>query len=219
MRYRNPETGEVFETIEKARKEYCEGKKFCSECQFSCLLFAERHPAEAARLMGYEVIDDSSTEIDETPTDAPTTLDDTPTVSGDRPTKEDDMDKLDKPLSEWTLGEVQALCKKRNGDGCCDNCPFANVIGNCTLRVLPEEWDLKDAPRLTESEIAIMRAVGAKWVSRNQIGMNSLHLWDKRPGGDKNFWNGDAKSLATVAEFLFPSVKPGKLIKLEEAEK
>lgn len=72
--------------------------------------------------------------------------------------------------------------------------------------------------RLTEAELAICKAVGAKWVSRNQIGMDALHLWDKKPSGDRNFYNGDARSLATVAESFFPSLKPGDCICVEEDE-
>ena len=129
------------------------------------------------------------------------------------------MDKQDKPLSEWTLGEVQALCERRNGDGCCDECPFANVIGNCTLRVLPEEWELEEVRRLTEPEIAIMRAVGAKWVSRDVCGSKRIELWDEKPIKNKDgafhpsVGNG---SLAIVRESLFPSVNPGECIELEE---
>ena len=130
------------------------------------------------------------------------------------------MDKQDKPLSEWTLGEVQALCEKRNGDGCCDGCPFANVIGNCTLRGLPEEWDLKEAPRLTAPEIAIMRAVGAKWVSRDENRYDgSVDLWMEKPlYGDGMYNNTCENGLAATIHnsALFPSVHPGDCIDLEE---
>ena len=124
------------------------------------------------------------------------------------------MDKQNKPLSEWTLGEVQALCEKRNGDGCCDECPFANVIGNCTLRVLPEEWDLKEAPRLTEQEIAIM----AKWVSRDGCA-NCVRLWSRKPKSIlKSFMldSGEDGFVGDLMAFTFPSVHPGESIELEE---
>ncbi len=271
------------------------------------------------------------------------------------------MDKQDKPLSEWTLGEVQALCERRNGDGCCDECPFANVIGHCILRVLPEEWDLdggdgakaerragpepsptgeacgdnrfeliekykkklvdstnietaKDemavidnilfrfwqmgwldvleeayapttsapdmggrastrprlaevlgvevgekfrvlrngveyacvigqdgapegtaweviyainhpesiirAPHLTEPETAIMRAVGAKWVSLDaNLIDESVMLWSDKPDndGDGDF-SSTTSALAAVAEELFPSVQPGECIEYKKEE-
>ena len=124
------------------------------------------------------------------------------------------MDKQDKPLSEWTLGEVQALCEKRNGDGCCDGCPFANVIGNCTLRGLPEEWDLKEAPRLTEQEIAIMRAVGAKWVSRDDNSV-IVNIWSKKPEKHNGGYEMPFSCVCSIDPRLFPSVHPGECIAVE----
>lgn len=134
------------------------------------------------------------------------------------------MDRQDKPLSEWTLGEVQTLCEKQNGYTCCDGCPFANVIGNCILRVLPEEWDLKEAPCLTKKEIAIMKAVGAKWVSRDTDDNGDdgiVELWDEKPNYNSTFFfgNGDSVVLGRIAGSLFPSVHPGECICVEEVEK
>ena len=67
MKFRNPETGEVFDCINEALNQYCFGKA-CNEqsCKLekydgfkqTCSMWAEDHPHEAARLMGYEVVED-----------------------------------------------------------------------------------------------------------------------------------------------------------------
>ncbi len=65
MKFRNPETGEVFEDMTAARFAFCRMK--CKPCPISCFqnedetrcdIFCCDHPREAARLMGYEVVED-----------------------------------------------------------------------------------------------------------------------------------------------------------------
>ena len=75
MKFKDPETGEVFDDIRNAMDKYCE-QKYCKVdgeiskecvCQLpnkltgysdGCSNYCLRHPKEAARLMGYEVIED-----------------------------------------------------------------------------------------------------------------------------------------------------------------
>ncbi len=66
MKFRNPETGEVL-TDEQAQLRFCKGRH-CCECPMNqespdkecCVGFRKSHPHEAARLMGYEVVEDIS---------------------------------------------------------------------------------------------------------------------------------------------------------------
>ncbi len=290
MKYKDPKTGEVFEYTRDAINAYC-GKE-CDDCPISiennqkhlfCFEYVSKFPTEAARLMGYEVIEDSSTEIDETPTDSTTTLDDTQTVSGDRPTEEDNnMDRQDKPLSEWTLGEAVEFCH-REGSFCTQGkleCPFfrtvchervadwglqkgvrprsvepeapkantadkprlAEVLGvevgerfrvgdvGCDFWIEADGWPRSELfdrnasakwvvnainhpesiirlPLLTEPEIAIMRAMGAKWVSRDKNG-TCANLWESEPHLTADGY-AKAKMIANVFRGRFPSVKPG----------
>ncbi len=132
------------------------------------------------------------------------------------------MDKQDKPLSEWTLGEAKTFCEKRTesqdweGLGAeCEGCPL-----NVVCAITASEWDLKEAPRLTEQEIAIMRAVGAKWLSRG-TGEAYVDLWVDEPvlaTTDKKFYARNG-TIARVHTTKMPSVKSGDCIGLEEAEK
>ena len=65
MEFRNPETGEVLVRLDTIRLGFCSAK--CKECAISywnnheksrCDVFCNGHPHEAARLMGYEVVED-----------------------------------------------------------------------------------------------------------------------------------------------------------------
>ena len=67
MKFRNPETGEVFEDIVAARFNFCNQR--CRECPISCWnnegemrcdIYCHFHPKEVVRLMGYEILDDTS---------------------------------------------------------------------------------------------------------------------------------------------------------------
>lgn len=71
MKFRNPETGEVYVDIETAKEPFC-GKNNCHSCAIpnysrsdefpygvtTCADFCKKYPHEAARLMGYEVVED-----------------------------------------------------------------------------------------------------------------------------------------------------------------
>lgn len=65
MKFRNPKTGEVLSIVDAVNK-YC-GQRWCDSCALNepigdpdkvCAYWAECHAHEAARLMGYEVVED-----------------------------------------------------------------------------------------------------------------------------------------------------------------
>ena len=65
MKFRNPETGEVLAIVDAVNKYYCE-QRWCDNCALrepvgdaDCADWAKYHPHEAARLMGYEVVEDN----------------------------------------------------------------------------------------------------------------------------------------------------------------
>ena len=64
---------------------------------------------------------------------------------------------MNKPLKDWTLGEIKQECKKHPG-ACCikRDCPFIDDVG-CTLEgvigdVPPYMWDLSEPSRWTEQD-------------------------------------------------------------------
>lgn len=71
-KFRNPKTGEVFEDLTAGRFAFCNAR--CQICPISCHknedktrcdIYCARHPRLAAKLMGYEIVEDSKeVEID-----------------------------------------------------------------------------------------------------------------------------------------------------------
>lgn len=72
MKFRDPETGEMYIGILNAMNHYCDSKKDCDDCQIKepvqvykgqkhpCYAYVADNPHEAARLMGYEVVEDET---------------------------------------------------------------------------------------------------------------------------------------------------------------
>ena len=66
MKFRNPETGEVIENTYEDTT-FCGQYKGCINCpveaarqSHDCTEWVDKHPYEAARLMGYEVVEDDT---------------------------------------------------------------------------------------------------------------------------------------------------------------
>lgn len=63
---------------------------------------------------------------------------------------------MNKPLKDWTLGEIKAECEKHPG-ACSKNrdCPFVDDVGCVIVRAVedvPYMWDLFEPPRWTEQD-------------------------------------------------------------------
>ena len=143
-------------SMEEANNKFCDRQKSCDTCPLdepshkkentSCVDWCNEHPHEAARLMGYEVVED------------------------DAPTLEEAIDKyleikqkeanMDKPLKDWTLGEAKEYCTSRNGN-CADDCIFSKKgIGMvCGIAPKPVWWTLPEKPRFTQQEVERAKAV------------------------------------------------------------
>lgn len=144
--------------------------------------------------------------------------------------KEDDMDKQDKPRLAEVLGvDIGERFAFRDGDKelpglyvDSDGYIWGNgyCVSNfvlCSLINHPES--IIRAPRLTEPEIAIMRAVGAKWVSRDERINGFCDLWENKPSVCEGLYaNRDKETvpLASVKSRLFPTVKPGDCVEVAE---
>lgn len=201
MKFRDPETGKLYGTIYAVYQRFCRKRKHCSnECPLafakSCSEFICEHRREAARLMGYEVIEDE---------------------------KEVNMEKKDKPRLAEVLGvEVGELFHIKIGNTTMgpfeirengvvktytkdpSERPILIFSENLQYAINHPESVLTCAPRLTAEELAICKAVGAECVERGPGEALCVSLYRIEDGKDK--------SLGILDSSLFPSVKSGERI-------
>lgn len=117
---------------------------------------------------------------------------------------------MDKPLKDWTLGEVKECC---NGNDCYAGCALAKSPGKCKiLYVLPCSWDLAEKPRWTEQEVADAKTLCRMWP-------NGEIKFTRATDGDCTMVQVQGSlrgclGLGTVD--LFPSIKPGQSYILNE---
>ena len=145
MKFRNPKTGKVFNEIWPLLNMYCASHN-CDKCALPtyCVRYCIDFPKEAAALMGYELVEDTSTD---TLTDQQNTL----TARPDSLTEEANMDK---PLKDWTLEETQEFCDEHE----CGSCElFRNH--DCLLNSSPNKWNLLGKPRFTQQEVERAKAI------------------------------------------------------------
>lgn len=196
MKFKN-KNGLAFNYIETCVSNYC-GRRDCRDCSDcnlykaaqpkQCRLWAKENPAEAARLMGYEVIEESDTV---------------------KPVEIDQFKNQAKPLKDWTLGEVKEYCGLRRCEECqfCSKNPSADYF--CTLKnYIPATWDLTDPLRFTDEEIAdakaLIRIFPDKFDAIRRCDEGDLILI--RSGN----WTG------RVNRDILPSIRPGETVKLSD---
>lgn len=194
MKFRNPETGEVL-SISDAVDHYCK-QRWCDNCLLRepigdpdkvCADWAETHPHEAARLMGYEVVEDTST--------------DTLTGQWNTLTMEANMDK---PLKDWTMGELQEWCyqyRKAHTDKPCEQaCPiYQRGICRCEWVY---EWGLEGKPRFTQKEVEDAKTIKQMFGRSDTV---------KRTAESAISFGG-----IILSAKLFPSIQPGQSYALDE---
>lgn len=120
-----------------------------------------------------------------------------------------------KRLSEWTLAECKEYCRSFSKE-----CKWPCEKQGCILKRnnicsdWTHEWTFDT---LTDGEKEIMRACGAKWVTKG-IDESVVDLWDNMPHKVGKVFSPDAMSsvIATVDASLFPSVSGGDCIELED---
>lgn len=161
-----------------------------------CTEWALSHPHEAARLMGYEVVEEHTQTHEKTHDDA---------IENAHVQSEEA--NMDKPLKDWTLGEVNEMCKKRDS---CRKCIFQNKHDkDCKIRTHPTNWDLSEKPRFTDQEVEdaknIKRLIDNDFYIVKRDG--GLALIDRDEKMHRAIWLNDK---------AFPSLKDGQTVTLDE---
>ena len=212
MKLRNKD-GEVFQT-------HCDtcgiGSSGCDLVwrNVNCELF-RNNPYEAARLMGYEVVEDKMTDCNNCGNAGSKycKLCNVPMKDDKRidnpshwiPKEEANMDK---PLKDWTLGEAKEYCTSRNGN-CADDCIFSKKgIGMvCGIAPKPVWWTLPEKPRFTQQEVERAKAIKVIYPTAYQLEEADplIRVWDK-----------EGKLLAHVDVNLFLSFQSGQSYTLDE---
>lgn len=115
---------------------------------------------------------------------------------------------MDKPLKDWTLGEAKEYCASRNGN-CADDCILSRKgIGMaCEVVSKPVWWTLADRPRWTEQEVE--RAKAIKMIYPNAYRLESSDVFVQ-------VWSKEEILLAHVEVDMFPSLRPGQPVELDE---
>ena len=160
--------------------------------------FGQENRKKAACLMGYKVVEEHTQTHEKTHADA---------IENARVQLEDaDMDK---PLKDWTLGEVKEYCTSRNGN-CADDCIFSKKgIGMvCGIAPKPVWWTLPEKPRFTEQEVEATKAIRILFPC-------ATHLIQFQPNEPVSVKAGDA-FVVNLNRTLFPSVQPCQSYTLDE---
>ena len=194
-------------SMEEANNEFCERQKSCDTCPLdepshkkedtSCVDWCNEHPHEAARLMGYEVVEDEKRLVEHQDKE-----------TGDLYYTVEKDANMDKPLKDWTLGEAKEYCTSRNGN-CADDCIFSKKgIGMvCGIAPKPVWWTLPEKPRFTEQEAKVASAIKLLFPDAVLI---------RRIGGIIRAECETGRRECLISAKLFPSIQPDQSYTLDE---
>ena len=222
MKFRNFETGEVLEILSKwdffygqrAGRELWADKPRDVQDQDIADFNRDMETItnwvhEAARLMGFKVVEDDE------PSGNPGQLEEACIMEYPVCGKEFDIHleetNMDKPLKEWTLGELKEWCyqyrKSHTNKPCEQICPIYQR-GIC-CREWVHEWDLEEKPCWTEQDVADAKMVLRVFngfqigIRRDNVGRTSTIAKDGYPN-------------TVINEDMFPSIQPGQSVTLDE---
>ena len=102
--------------------------------------------------------------------------------------------------------------KETTGESCADYC---NAHPEEAVKIIGLEV-VEVTPRLTEQELAICKALKAKWASKDDSGLSSA-LWNTKPSRMGGVYTASKIGpIARVKTYFFPSLRPGDLVNVEE---
>ena len=223
MKFHDPDTGKTFKNIETARMWFCYKKHWM--CDKNCELsfrdnngrslcawnFMGQNPREAARLMGYEVVEEGHNGDTAGISDAFNRMakemrENVGEMREPQLNAGKEEANMDKPLKDWTLEEVKNECKIH---GECRGCHFeGSRFCEQTGVQCPNDWDLTDKPRFAKQEVEFARL--AKDACKNVV-------WIKRKDERTLVWKTEYNEDEYRLPFrLFPSIQSGQSYTLDE---
>lgn len=128
-----------------------------------------------------------------------------------KPKQEQEEKKVDKPLKDWTIGELLEHCKCHTSENeNCVNCDVKAKVGCCFFDCDPADLDLSDKPRWTEQEVERAKAIKEIFPNAYKLARNLSAITIYRVEDDIPFY------LATIQAERFHSLRPGETVKLDE---
>ena len=120
---------------------------------------------------------------------------------------------MDKPLRDWTLGELSDYCKKVvDPDGNCFNCEAKKYIGLCPFEeTAPCDWDFEVKPRFTEQEVERARTIKVICPDADRIRCRI----SENKGRVQHVCEGNI-TMFTIWFDAFPSIQTDEYAKLDE---
>lgn len=240
MKFRS-KTGEVALTIEQALEQFCDSKKDCDYCELRepvqqyegtkkpCHEYVRANPYEAARLMGYEVVEDDEprTCFNCIGCEIEKDFDPQEGCKNWVKRKEANMDKpricevlgVD-PDEEWTVSgndiaiyrvsggvALEYAMPKYNGDGYGKWLPVGMP---CLVDFINHPDRIIRKPRWTEQEAERAKAIKEIFPNAYKLARNLSAITIYRVEDDIPFY------LATIQAERFHSLRPGETVTLDE---
>ena len=210
MKFRNPNTQEVYEVVHND----CEKSGFCANlsclfCPISnktkgmCSTWINDNPNEAARLMGYEVVEDDCDQSQK---------------SRNSVAKKEEAN-MDKPricevlgvevgepfgFNDFPFDDVKSYFIGTDGE--IRNVHGGEVASSELCYIINHPDCIIRKPRWTEQEVERAKAVRALWNGVDKLEKCNLHI--KAVDG--------THLVATMSVDLFPSLRPGETVKLDD---
>ena len=210
MKFRS-KTGEVVLTIDEALEQFCDSKKDCDYCELRelvqqyagtkkpCHEYVRANPYEAARLMGYEVVeDDKVVEIDQVKKEE--TNMDKPRICDVLGVEVNENFKFnDFPFDECKVYFVGT-------DGEIINAKGGSVTGGELCYIINNPDRIIRKPRWTEQEVERAKAIKVLYPEADKLDECDPQI---------KVLNTEFV-IATLDNALFTSLRPGETIKLDE---
>ena len=200
MKFRDPVTQKVFSGIVDANDYFCAKSAVeCNSCpldipshqqkKISCESWCKTNQEEAARLMGYEVVEEHMQTHEKSHADAI-----------ENACVHSEEANMDKPLKDWTLGELKDYCHRAPHD--CIGCKVKGDRNNCPFDGEPAKWILGEKPRFTQQEVEDAKTIRRILRDDGKL-TRSIH-------GIPTY------GCTYLKKEAFPSIRPGQSYTLDE---